>query len=76
LAAIKISAKIQAKKIHPQSYKNMKKIFIIALIALISSCSSSFLDAETKANAKNSGASGRINASENNNREVFKEIDE
>ena len=54
----------------------MKKIFIIALIALISSCSSSFLDAETKANAKNSGASGRINASENNNREVFKEIDE
>lgn len=54
----------------------MKKIFIIAIIAAISSCSSSFLDAENKASAKNSSASGRINASENNNREIFKEIDE
>lgn len=54
----------------------MKKFFILALIASISSCSSSFLEAENKASTKNSAASGRINASANNNREIFKEIDE
>ena len=54
----------------------MKKIFILALIASISSCSSSFLDAENKASAKSNSASSRINASANNNREIFKEIDE
>lgn len=57
----------------------MKKL-ILSLCAFftlstLSSCSS-WMSEEAKASGKAGAASGRINSSENNSKDVFKELDE
>lgn len=53
----------------------MKKLCAIFILASLASCSN-FMSEETKASAKAGAASGRINSSESNSTNVFKELDQ
>jgi hypothetical protein len=54
----------------------MKIISAILTLILLSSCTPSWVGDEVKKSAKSGAASGRINSSESNSRDVFKELDE
>jgi len=53
----------------------MKKLLAISLLVLFASCNS-FIKEEAKKTAKSNSASSRINSSDKNSKEIFKELDE
>lgn len=54
----------------------MKNLILVLIFATITSCKASWMQEETKASAKSGAASTRINSSDNNSRDVFKELDQ
>jgi len=53
----------------------MKKLLSILVLTALTSCSN-WVKEEAKASAKAGAASGRINASEGNTKDVLKELDQ
>jgi hypothetical protein len=53
----------------------MKRILILIALFSFSACASSFYKKEMSKTAKSAAASSRINATEGNSREVFKDIE-
>lgn len=53
----------------------IKKISIFSLVLLVVSCKAS-INAEVSKSAKSSAASSRLNASDSNTKDVFRELDE
>jgi hypothetical protein len=54
----------------------MKKIIAIFALISLASCANNWAKKEVETTAKASAASTRINASENNSHDVFKELDQ
>jgi len=53
----------------------MKKIIAILALFSLASCGSNWAKEEAKKSAKSSAASSRINASQSNNSDVFKDLE-
>jgi len=53
----------------------LRKLIIIISVLLISNCSANWASKEAKTSGKATAASGRINASDSNSQNIFKELE-